>query len=135
MINHWRLRAVYVVFGFAPVAHMFWRLCQRGIADWFEAAMLTEVAACLAGMAMACVVPLPARGRSYWPVAALLALSAVGSSLMALLGLISFGRRIDATFLNAVHLGWSCVAPTLIAFHFIFGAQDFGVVDDAQASV
>jgi len=134
MLSHWRLRAAYVAFGFAPVAHLFWWLCRSGIDDWFDAAMLVAVAVCLAGMAMACVVALPARGRSYWPVAVLLALSAVGFSLIALLGLMSFGGRINATFLNAMHLGWSCVSPALIAFHFIFRAQDIGAMDGGHAS-
>lgn len=134
-MKHRGLRAAYVVFGAAPVAHLFWWLSRRGIEDWFEGIVLAATAACLAGMALACVVALPARGRTYWPIAALLALSAVGLSSMAFLGLMAFGRRIDATFLNALYLGWSCVAPAVMAFHFILRAQDIGAVDGAQASV
>ncbi|WP_062357372.1 hypothetical protein [Pseudoxanthomonas mexicana] len=133
-MKHRRLRAAYVVFGFAPVSYLFCWLCRRGVYDLFEAVVIVVAAFCLAGMALACVVPLPARGRTYWPVAALLALIAVGLSSMALLSLISFGRRIDATFLNAMHLGWSCIAPALIAFHFIFRAQDISAMEDGQAA-
>ncbi|MBD9480980.1 hypothetical protein [Pseudoxanthomonas sp. PXM02] len=113
---------------------MFWWLLKRGIDDWFEAIMLVEVAACLAGMATACVVQLPARARTYWPIAAVLGVSAICLSSMALLGVMAFGRRVDATFLNALHLVWSYVAPSLVAFHFILRAQEIGMTAAKQAT-
>lgn len=133
-MRHRGLRATYFVFGLAPVAHMLWWLCLRGIDDGFEAIMLFGVAICLAGMMTACVMPLPARAHVYWPTAAALGVSAICLSSVALLGVMAFGRRVDATLANALHLAWSYVAPALIAFHFILRAQDIGTTGGKQAT-
>lgn len=126
-MKHGGLRAAYFVFGVAPVSHMLWWLCRREINDWFEGIVLGAGVVCLSGMLTACVVPLPAKARIYWPVAAVLGTSAMCLSSMAALGGMAFGGRVEATLANALHLVWCYVAPSLVAFHFIFRAQEVGM--------
>ena len=125
------LRALYVVFGLAPAVVMLVPFRRFQILHLVDALMLAMPVCGIAGLVMACSVRLPARGRVYWIASGLLMCGIVVLAPMVLVGVLSFGKRIDATFLNALWLAWMAT-PLLVAFHFIFRAQDIGVTYGAE---
>jgi len=125
------LRMLYVVFGLAPAMLMLVPFLRFRFADLTDIVMLAMPLCGIAGLAMACVVPLPSRGRAYWIASGLLMCGIVTLAPVALLGALSFGRRIEATIPNALWLVW-CAMPILVAFHFIFRAQDIGETYGAE---
>jgi len=125
-MRHGMLRMLYVVFGLAPAVVLLVPFHRFPITNLVDALMLAMPVCGIAGLVMACSVRLPARGRVYWIVSGLLMCGVIALAPMVLVGLLSFGKRVEATVLNALWLAW-VAAPLLVAFHFIFRAQDIGV--------
>jgi hypothetical protein len=120
------LQAFYGVFGLAPAVLLLVPFCRFPFDHLMDVLMLAMPVCGIAGLALACCIPMPARGRAYWIVSGLLMCGIVSLAPVALLAVLSFGRRIEATVLNALLLAWG-MAPLLVAFHFIFRAQDIRV--------
>lgn len=125
------LRALYVFLGIAPAVAVLMPFHRFPIINLVDVLMLAMPVFGIAGLVMACSVRLPARGRVYWITSGLLMCGVVALAPMMLLGLLSFGKRVEATALNALWLVW-VAAPLLVAFHFIFRAQDIGVTYGAE---
>lgn len=125
-MRRWTLQAFYCVFGLAPAVLLLVPFCRFPFAHPMDALMLAMPVCGIAGLAMACCISMPARGHAYWIVSGLLMCGIVTLAPVALLAVLSFGRRIEATVLNALLLAWG-MAPLLVAFHFIFRAQDIRV--------